>query len=204
MTTIATTPDAVDSKPMGVPRVNLGRIAAHLALLFFVVLWTFPTVGLLISSVRDKDQLALTGWWTSLSHSTLMAAARPDTADKAVQDGDHWVIKGNLFGRAKGQQIETFGLLPARGPAQHYDADALVVAKTVGELAGFGLEPRHLRSFKAAAGREVGLIEQVVTPLERQRDSAAKARAEQVVHELAALTLRLHTTLVKIGLRNRH
>jgi alpha-glucoside transport system permease protein len=109
MTTIATTPDAVDSKPMGVPRVNLGRIAAHLALLFFVVLWTFPTVGLLISSVRDKDQLALTGWWTSLAHSTLMAAARPDTADKAVQDGSHWVIKGNLFGRAKGQQIETFG-----------------------------------------------------------------------------------------------
>jgi alpha-glucoside transport system permease protein len=38
-----------------------------------------------------------------------MAAARPDTADKAVQDGSHWVIKGNLFGRAKGQQIETFG-----------------------------------------------------------------------------------------------
>ena len=109
MTSIATTPDAVESKPMGVPRVNLGRLAAHLALLFFVVLWTFPTVGLLISSVRDKDQLALTGWWTSLSHSTLMAAARPDTADKAVQEGDHWVIKGNLFGRAKGQQIETFG-----------------------------------------------------------------------------------------------
>jgi alpha-glucoside transport system permease protein len=109
MTSIATTPDAVESKPMGVPRVNLGRIAAHLALLFFVVLWTFPTVGLLISSVRDKDQLALTGWWTSLAHSTLMAAARPDTADKAVQDGSHWVIKGNLFGRAKGQQIETFG-----------------------------------------------------------------------------------------------
>ena len=53
------------------------------------------------------------------------------------------------------------------------------------------------------SSQEVGLIEQVVTPLERQRDSAAKARAEQVVHELAALTLRLHTTLVKIGLRSR-
>jgi hypothetical protein len=101
------------------------------------------------------------------------------------------------------EQIETFGLLQARGAAQHYDADALAVAKTVGELAAFGLEPRHLRSFKAAADREVGLIEQVVTPLERQRDSAAKARAEQVVRELAALTLRLHTTLVKIGLRSR-
>jgi DNA-binding transcriptional MerR regulator len=101
------------------------------------------------------------------------------------------------------EQIETFGLLQAPGAAQHYDADALAVAKTVGELAAFGLEPRHLRSFKAAADREVGLIEQVVTPLERQRDSAAKARAEQVERELAALTLQLHTTLVKIGLRSR-
>ena len=42
-----------------------------------------------------------------------MAASRPGTADKAVQDGDHWVIKGNLFGRPSGQQIETFGLTNA-------------------------------------------------------------------------------------------
>jgi len=104
------------------------------------------------------------------------------------------------------EQIETFGLIRPRGSGRtsYYDADSVVVAKTVGEMAAFGLEPRHLRSFKAAADREVGLVEQVVTPLERQRDSAAKARAEQVVHELAALSLRLHTTLVKIGLRNRH
>ncbi|HET7327175.1 MAG TPA: MerR family transcriptional regulator [Nocardioidaceae bacterium] len=104
------------------------------------------------------------------------------------------------------EQIETYGLVRARvgpGSTTYYDADALVVAKTVGEMAAFGLEPRHLRSFRTAADREIGLVEQVVTPLERQRDAAAKARAEQVVHELAALSLRLHTTLVKIGLRHR-
>lgn len=110
MSTIATTTGPVaQSRPLPFPKVSLGRIAAHVALLVFVIIWTFPTVGLLISSVRDKDQLALTGWWTALSHSTLMAASRPGTADKAVQEGDHWVIKGNLFGRPSGQQIETFG-----------------------------------------------------------------------------------------------
>ena len=110
MSTIATTTEPVaQSRPVPFPKVSLGRLAAHLALLVFVIVWTFPTVGLLISSVRDKDQLALTGWWTALAHSTLMAASRPGTADKAVQDGDHWVIKGNLFGRPSGQQIETFG-----------------------------------------------------------------------------------------------
>jgi alpha-glucoside transport system permease protein len=109
MSSIATTPEIAQSKPIGLPRFKVGRLAAHIALLFFVVLWTFPTVGLLISSVRDKDQLALTGWWTALAHSTLMSASRPGTADKAVQDGDHWVVKGNLFGRPTGQSIETFG-----------------------------------------------------------------------------------------------
>ncbi len=34
----------------------------------------------------------------------------------------------------------------------------------------FGLEPRHLRAFRAAADREVGLVEQVVAPLVRQRN----------------------------------
>jgi hypothetical protein len=62
------------------------------------------------------------------------------------------------------------------------------------------LEPRHLRSFKTAADREVGLVEQVVAPLRGQRDGAAKARTEEVVRQLAALSVRLHATLVKTGL----
>ena len=70
-----------------------------------------------------------------------------------------------------------------------------------GELAAFGLEPRHLRAFKTAADREVGLFEQVVTPLMRQRNPEAKARAEEAVRELAALSVRLHAALVKAGLR---
>ena len=39
-----------------------------------------------------------------------------------------------------------------------------MVAKTARELADFGFEPRHLRAFKTAADREIGLVEQVVAP----------------------------------------
>jgi DNA-binding transcriptional MerR regulator len=99
-------------------------------------------------------------------------------------------------------QMERFGLLSTHGGARYYDADALLVAKTVGEMAAFGVEPRHLRAFKAAADREVGLVEQVVTPLLLQRDGAAKARAEEVVQQFAAASVRLHALLVKIGLRS--
>jgi hypothetical protein len=77
-----------------------------------------------------------------------------------------------------------------------------VIAKTAGELAAYGIEPRHLRSFKTAADREIGLVEQVVSPMQRGRDAGAKARAEDTIKQMAALSVRLHATLVKSGLRS--
>ncbi|WP_198346525.1 MULTISPECIES: transcriptional regulator FtsR [Nocardioides] len=97
-------------------------------------------------------------------------------------------------------ELEQYGLV-AGSRTGHYDTDALVIAKTARELADFGFEPRHLRAFKTAADREVGLVEQVVAPHKRGRDAAAAARAEDTVSEIAALSVRLHATLVKSGLR---
>jgi DNA-binding transcriptional MerR regulator len=102
-------------------------------------------------------------------------------------------IGGDLLGA-----LESFGLITARGG--HYDGDAVVVAKAAGELASYGIEPRHLRSFKAAADREAGLIEQVVTPLMRGRGADARGRAEETARSLAALSVRLHAALVKAQL----
>jgi DNA-binding transcriptional MerR regulator len=99
-------------------------------------------------------------------------------------------------------ELEQFGLITPRVGTGHYDTDALVIAQTARELADFGFEPRHLRAFKTAADREVGLVEQVVAPQKRGRDAAAKARAEETVSEIAALSVRLHATLVKAGLRS--
>lgn len=95
-------------------------------------------------------------------------------------------------------ELETYGLVELKG--RHYDADALAVARAVAEISAFGIEPRHLRSFKTAADREVGLVEQVITPLLRQKGSDAKARAEEVQNELASLSVRLHASLVRAGL----
>jgi len=95
-------------------------------------------------------------------------------------------------------ELESFGLIQIRG--RHYDGDALAVARAVAEMAGFGIEPRHLRSFKSAADREIGLIEQVITPFTRQKSTEAKARAEEVQKEIASLSVRLHAALVRGGL----
>lgn len=95
--------------------------------------------------------------------------------------------------------MEAYGLVRPRHGTTHYDGDALAVARAAGELAVFGLEPRHLRGFRAAADREIGLVEQLVLPLRRQRGADSAARAEEVERELAAACVRLHAALVRAG-----
>lgn len=95
-------------------------------------------------------------------------------------------------------EIESYGLISIRG--RHYDSDALAVAKAIAEISAFGIGARHLRAFKTAADREIGLVEQVTTPLLRQKSSEAIARAEEVEKELASLSIRLHASLVRAGL----
>ena len=99
--------------------------------------------------------------------------------------------------------LESHGL--RRPAARHgtYDADAVVVAQTAGELAAFGIEPRHLRAFRTTADREAGLVEQVVSPLRRQREPEAAGRAEEAAREVAGLCVRLHAALVKAAVGAR-
>ena len=96
--------------------------------------------------------------------------------------------------------LEQHGLLAER-PGGGYDADAVEVATAAARLAEYGLEARHLRGYRAAADREIGLFSQLVAPLARQSGPAARARAAETVRELADCTERLHAALVRSGLR---
>ena len=44
---------------------SLGWFLKSFVLIILVLLWILPTIGLFVSSFRDKDQLAITGWWNS-------------------------------------------------------------------------------------------------------------------------------------------
>lgn len=88
------------------------------------------------------------------------------------------------------------------GAAGFFDADAVTLAKTANAMAEFGLEARHLRAFKLAADREAALVAQIAAPIAKSRDAGARARAEETVRELAALSLTLHTCLVKASVRS--
>jgi DNA-binding transcriptional MerR regulator len=97
------------------------------------------------------------------------------------------------------EELVSFGLLQPSSSGW-YDSHAVAVATAAGELAGFGLGPRHLRPFRAAADREVGLVEQVVSPLRGGRGGTSSARAEDRAREIASVALRLHAALVRAGL----
>lgn len=92
-------------------RMDMSRFFTHAILLVLVVLWTLPTVGLLVSSVRDKDQLSVSGWWSALTTTERTDQGRTDGADAQVQENGQFVIAGDLFdGDAAGRVIQFFGV----------------------------------------------------------------------------------------------
>ena len=97
---------------------------------------------------------------------------------------------------------ESYGLIEPDTDGA-YDAEAVVIAELIRDLGNYGLEPRHLRAVKAAAERQVSLVEQVVAPLRRHRNPQTRAHAEATAKELAALSVRLHAALVQSALRIR-
>jgi DNA-binding transcriptional MerR regulator len=104
------------------------------------------------------------------------------------------------LGEAALADLERFGLLVA-GPGGQYGPEALAVARIAARLADFGIEGRHLRPYRAAADREVGLLAQLVAPLSKQGGRDGRAAALETVQELAALCAQLHGALVRTGLR---
>ncbi|MDO9418273.1 carbohydrate ABC transporter permease [Pararhizobium sp.] len=82
--------------------------AVHLSVILLVVLWTLPTAGLLISSLRDRNQLAVSGWWTSLSASTQNVVFRAPGGDTQVEKDGKFVISGNVLDGGAGE-VAAFG-----------------------------------------------------------------------------------------------
>ncbi len=115
------------------------------------------------------------------------------------------------LGAASGLGVEevaglvSFGLIEPVSVAgiETYDEDALTVANLAASFRAFGIEPRHLRLYRNAVDREIGLIEQVVIPLLRQRNPESRQRALDGADELGALGQSMRATLLKQALR-RH
>ena len=79
--------------------------AVHLSVAALVLLWVFPTLGLLVSSFRTTDQIRTSGWWVSLFPAVQNEVFR--TADPGavrIERDGVFMVEGNLYvvaGRAE-------------------------------------------------------------------------------------------------------
>ncbi|GHG12826.1 MULTISPECIES: carbohydrate ABC transporter permease [Paracoccus] len=88
--------------------------AVNIAAFLLVLLWTIPTLGLLVSSFRDRDQILTSGWWQSFSAQEATGFVRTGTGDDAVQEDGQYVIEGTVL--EEGQSLIGWGIR-AREPA---------------------------------------------------------------------------------------
>jgi DNA-binding transcriptional MerR regulator len=96
------------------------------------------------------------------------------------------------------ESLASFGIVATTTIAgERYLAEDTEVILSIAErFAAHGIEPRHLRQFKNAVDREVGLFEQLIAPLLRQRNPESRKRAEELVGELTELAASLHNELL--------
>jgi Predicted transcriptional regulators len=83
-------------------------------------------------------------------------------------------------------------------PAEVYGEDHLAVLHALGELQRCGIEPRHLRGMRAAAEREVGLVESAV--IARRGDTASRAQTAELARDLAAQLEVVRGSLIRAAL----
>lgn len=81
--------------------------AVHISVLLLVLLWIFPTLGLLVSSFRTGDQISSNGWWKSLTtQEQKLAAIRVSGSE--IENNGKFIITGDLF-ETKGKKISAWG-----------------------------------------------------------------------------------------------
>ena len=90
------------------------------------------------------------------------------------------------------------GLITADG--DHLEPGAVDVVLLASKLGEHGIEARHLRPLRAAAERQVNLVEQLVAPRRRLTTTAAAAEAATLASEVGELLARMHLYWVRTGI----
>lgn len=89
-------------------------------------------------------------------------------------------------------ELERHALVNPRRGTVYYGRDALTVAVAARKLAAYGMDARHLRVVKQAAEREVGLIEQAITPHLRRSQSP-----QQLAKDVMQLVMHAHAAIMR-------
>jgi len=98
----------------------------------------------------------------------------------------------------RARELEEFGLLEPRidGRRRLYTETDVDVAAACETLARYGIAPRHLRAFRSSADREAGLLEALVAPALRSRNSERRRGGLEDLQVLAETAQELQELLL--------
>jgi DNA-binding transcriptional MerR regulator len=101
------------------------------------------------------------------------------------------------------RELESFGLICSHSMNgdRFYDGDDFVVVSIARDFFKFGIEPRHLSMYRHFAEREATFFESIVLPFLRQKNPEARRTAAQNLSDLAVLSRKLKSALLRSNLR---
>jgi len=102
------------------------------------------------------------------------------------------------------RELESFGLLSGAGSGgdKRYPETDADVAAVCAQLTRYGVDARHLRTFRTATDRESALLEQLVAPALRSRNPERRAAGLQDLQTLTELAQELTALLLWRDVRN--
>ena len=78
----------------GKKQKRIGSIIVNGTLLFLVILWTIPTLGIFVSSFRARDEIAISGWWNIFPHKEWQTVKDIDISELGLDPDGVMVIEG--------------------------------------------------------------------------------------------------------------
>jgi hypothetical protein len=100
--------------------------------------------------------------------------------------------------------LEEYGVIGRRkGANDMYTEETVEIAAAAGGLLRAGIDARHLRAWRTSVEREVGLYEQLVMPLLRQRNPQARGQVVTQLEQLNALGANLRSALLRAAVHEQ-
>jgi DNA-binding transcriptional MerR regulator len=145
---------------------------------------------------RGQTPLSVSGHNGSASNGLAGSGHNPaPTAKQPVRLTRQELLDASGLTESTLSELERNQIVVTRRGTAHYGRDALTLAIAARRLAEYGIDGRHLRAFKLAAEREVGLVEQAIAPYVRRAGSN-----RDVPGDVTQLVISFHAALVRTAM----
>jgi DNA-binding transcriptional MerR regulator len=147
----------------------------------------------------DHPQPARAGSVDSADAGLRQGIARPRQRARPIRLSRADLLEASGLTESALAELESIQVVVPRRGTRYYGREALAISIAARRLAVYGIDSRHLRAFKMAADREIGLVEQAIAP--HVRRGAKDGRAD-VAAEVTQLVIGVHAALIRTGMEH--